>query len=263
MMDAILEVSDLHYSYPDGTPALRGVSFAVPAGARAAIMGANGAGKSTLLLHLNRLLVPARGTIEIYGRRLDSRSQAWARTRVGLLFQDPDDQVFMPTVWDDVAFGPLNQGLPTATVRTRVEAALSTVGLAEHAAKPPHHLSLGQKRKVALAGLLAMDQAILAMDEPLAHLDARGAAGFTGILENLNQAGKTLLIATHDVDFAIRWADLVIVLAEGRVVATGTPGLLLDPGITGPNGLARPRLRRPLRLRAPGFRAHHSWRCRD
>ncbi|MBC7338958.1 MAG: ATP-binding cassette domain-containing protein [Firmicutes bacterium] len=246
---AAVEVRDLWFSYPGGPPVLKGISFAVPRGSRLALLGPNGAGKSTLLLHLNGLLSPARGEVHILGRRLEKASLTWARTRVGFVFQDPDDQVIAPTVREDVSFGPLQLGWPPARMQEAVSRALDQLEISQLADRPVADLSYGQKRLVALAGVLAMDPAILVLDEPTAFLDPATQSELLAVLERLRQVGKTIILATHDVDLAAAWADYVLLLEGGEVLASGTPGLLADGQL-----VERARLRMPwaVSLTPPG-----------
>jgi len=240
-MEPILVVEDLHFRYPDGTAALRGVTFAIQRGRRVALMGPNGAGKSTLLLHLNGIYLPQKGRVQVGGCELSAATEEQVRTQVGLVFQDPDDQVFSPTVWDDVCFGPLNLGLSLAEVEARAEEALSAVGLLPLRSRSPQRLSLGQKKRVAIAGVLAMRPAVMALDEPMAFLDPEGQRQVEEVLDRLHRQGVTLLVATHDVDWAANWADEVILLVEGKVIAKGSPALLTDPDL-----VRQARLRMPL-----------------
>lgn len=235
-----VEVRDLWFSYPGGPPVLKGISFTAPRGSRVAILGPNGAGKSTLLFHLNGLLSPARGEVHILGRRLDRASLLWARTQVGFVFQDPDDQVIAPTVREDVAFGPLQLGWPSARVDEAVRRAMELLEISHLADRPVADLSYGQKRRVALAGVLAMDPAILVLDEPTAFLDPAAQSELVAILETLREGGKTIIIATHDVDLAAAWADRILLLEGGEMLASGTPGLLADGRL-----VERARLRLP------------------
>lgn len=221
-----IEVKDLSYVYPDGTTALRGLSLEVRAGARVALLGPNGAGKSTFLLHLNGINLPQKGSVKIFDRAINRESEREIRKKVGLVFQDPDDQVFSTSVWDDVAFGPLNMGLSGTEVEQRVEEALNIVGMWELREKAPHHLSFGQKKRVAIAGVLAMDPDIIVLDEPTAYLDPRGQEVLMLILEDLHRRGKTLIVATHDMDMAAEWADSVIIIKSGAALAQGDTELL-------------------------------------
>lgn len=227
-MANVVEVKDLSFVYPDGSRALNGISFSIREGSRVAILGPNGAGKSTLLLHLNGLNLPQQGTVRVLERKVDRKTEKWVRTAVGMVFQDPDDQVFSATVWDDVSFGPLNMGLTDDEIVSRVKKALQAVGMFEYRDKPPYNLSYGQKKRVAIAGVLAMEPKVIVLDEPMAFLDPAGKKQVVRILENLHQRGITIIIATHDVDLAAEWADQVIIMKDGKIIAEGEPGLLTD-----------------------------------
>lgn len=230
-MEHIIQIEDLHFRYKDGTLALRGLSLSIERGRKVALLGPNGAGKSTLLLHFNGIHLPQRGRVWVAGREVTPSTERWVRSRVGLVFQDPDDQIFSSTVQEDVAFGPRNLGLTPAEVQERVRSALAAVGMLAYREKPPYHLSYGQKKRVAIAGVLAMEPEIIVMDEPMAYLDPAGQLGVQAILDRLHQQGKTLIVATHDVDFAASWAEVVILLKEGRLLAQGGPELLLDESV--------------------------------
>jgi cobalt/nickel transport system ATP-binding protein len=225
----IIEVKDLHYEYKDGTRALKGLSFSVPQGARVALLGPNGAGKSTLLLHLNGINMVQKGQVILMGRELGEKQGTWARSQVGMVFQDPDDQVFSATVEEDVAFGPVNMGLSRQEIQARVDESLRAVGMAQYREKAPYHLSYGQKKRVAIAGVLAMRPGIIVLDEPMAYLDPRGKEDLLTILEDLHRSGVTIIIATHDVDMAVEWADQVILIKGGITLAQGDTSLLTNP----------------------------------
>jgi len=224
----IIEVEDLFYTYRDGTRALDGVTLSVREGARTVLLGPNGAGKSTLLLHLNGIFLAQKGTVRVAGRKIDQKSEKWVRTVVGLVFQDPDDQVFSSTVWDDVAFGPKNMGLSGAEIERRVAAALEAVKMGDYRDRAPYRLSYGEKRRVAIAGVLAMSPRVIVLDEPLACLDPQGRDGLLEVLNRLNEGGTTVIVATHDVDFAAQWADQVLVIKDGKTLARGDTSLLAD-----------------------------------
>jgi cobalt/nickel transport system ATP-binding protein len=188
------------------------------------------------------------------GREVNRASRRWVKGQVGLVFQDPDDQLFAPTVWDDVAFGPANMGLSPEEIRRRVRAALEAVGAAELASRAPHRLSWGQKKRVAIAGVLAMDPGVLVLDEPTAFLDPAGREGLLRVLENLHREGRTLVMATHDVDLAAEWADEVVILAGGKVAAAGAPRLLTQEELVERCGLIAPTVTRLFaRLRQEGM----------
>jgi cobalt/nickel transport system ATP-binding protein len=220
MNPVILAARGLEYSYPGAIAALRGLDLEVARGRKLALLGANGCGKTTLLLHLNGTLKPSRGQVLLDGAVCGYSRQAlnaW-RNRIGLVLQEPDDQLFSATVFQDVSFGPLNQGLPEAMVRERVSASLTTLRIAHLAERPTHALSFGQKKRVVIAGVLAMQPEVLILDEPTAGLDPRGVAHLLAALEQLRVAGTTLVLSTHDVDLAYGWADDVAILGQGRVL---------------------------------------------
>lgn len=241
-MTDILKVENLHFQYPDGTSALAGVNLTIGQGRRVALLGPNGAGKSTLLLHLNAIHLPQRGRVVVAGIDASRATEERIRSQVGLVFQDPDDQVFSSTVWEDVCFGPLNLGLTRDEAEARAEAALRAVGLLHLKDRPPQRLSFGQKKRAAIAGVLAMRPVLMALDEPMAFLDPEAQEGLEQILSQLHDQGVTLLVATHDVDWAAAWADEVILLVDGRVLAQGPPGLLTDPELVRKARLRLPRV---------------------
>ena len=221
----MLEVKDLKYSYNKDYQALKGVSLKVEKGEMVALLGKNGAGKSTLFLHLNGIYEPDEGHVFIDGEELkyDKKSLLKFRQKVGIVFQNPDDQIFAPTVEEDVAFGPLNLGLPMEEVQNRVEEALKRVGMSGYEKKAPHHLSGGQKKRVAIAGILAMKPEIMVLDEPTAGLDPQGVVNLSKLLDELNSEGITILISTHEVDLVPNYAKRVFVLVDGLLIAEGTP----------------------------------------
>ncbi|MDD2274025.1 MAG: ATP-binding cassette domain-containing protein [Desulfuromonadaceae bacterium] len=223
MTDDILTLDSVSYRYPDGTQALDNCSIRIRRGARIAVLGTNGAGKTTMFLHLNGILRPSTGQASLNGVRLDySRSGLKSlRSQVGLVFQNPDSQLFSASVREDVSFGPMNMGLTESEVRRRVEEALLAVGMTENAERPVHNLSYGQKKRVCIAGVLAMQPEVVVLDEPMAGLDATMQEELTAILDLLHKSGMTIIIATHDLDFAYGWADEAIVLQSGRLLASG------------------------------------------
>lgn len=225
MSHHFVDFSDVRFSYPDGTEALHGVSFRITHGESVGIVGANGAGKSTLLLQMNGFLMPSAGTVTIGGVLLQKGTVPEIRRRIGVVFQNPDDQLFMPTVFDDVAFGPLNLGLDEPAVRRRVDEALGKVGGLPLKDKPPHHLSGGQKSAVAIASVLAMEPDILVMDEPAANLDPKSRRSLIRLLRSFRH---TKIVASHDLDLILDVCSRCIVIRDGRVVADGPADRILS-----------------------------------
>lgn len=241
MSHHIVEVKELEFSYPDSTKALSGISFKIRHGESVAIVGANGAGKSTLLLHLNGYLTPTTGQVRIGDFPLTRDTLQEVRRTVGMVFQDPDDQLFMSTVHDDVAFGPLNLGLPLDEVDRRVQNALETVGVAHLKDRQPHRLSSGQKRRVAIATVLSMSPDILVMDEPTAGLDPQARRQLINLLYTFKHSK---ILATHDLDMVMDLCERTIVLHEGKVKADGpTNEIFQDEQL-----LAESHLEKPFRL---------------
>ncbi len=239
-----VDVENLAFAYPDGRQVLFGVSLRVGPGERVALLGPNGAGKTTLALHLNGILgaAPGGGTgagrVRIGGLAVARDTLAEVRRRVGIVFQDPDDQLFMPTVADDVAFGPQNLGLRGEALRARVGEALAAVGMAGHGDRPPHHLSFGQRRRVALATVLAMRPDVLVLDEPTSNLDPASRRELADILVGLDAA---VLMITHDLPYALQLCPRSVVMDAGRVVADGrTRDLLADRGLMAAHRLELP-----------------------
>lgn len=241
----ILEAQGLGYAFAGGVQALAALDLRVAKGHALALLGQNGAGKSTLLLHLNGSLRPSRGQVLLAGQPVAYSRQAlndWRR-RVALVLQDPDDQLFAASVYEDISFGPLNLGLPEVETRARVEEALAALGISDLRDRPTHMLSGGQKRRVAIAGAVAMRPEVLLLDEPTAGLDAPSAAQLITLLKALQAGGMTLVFSTHDVDLAWQMADEVALFAQGRVVAQGpAQTLLTDPEALAPLGLEPPVL---------------------
>jgi len=246
-MSCAIEVRDLGYRYGEGTQALQGVSFAIAVGECVGLIGPNGAGKSTLLLHLNGLLPETgkgEGAVRVGGTPVRTDTLHEVRRKVGLLFQDPNDQLFCPTVFEDVAFGPRQFGLSETEVRERVQQSLAKTGLSGFETRAPHHLSVGEKRRVCLAGVLACDPAILVLDEPTSSLDPKGRRE---LKELLRQIRITKLIATHDLELVVELCSRVIVLDGGAVVAEGpTVDLLSDEALMLRHSLERPHILRHL-----------------
>ena len=246
MSQPIVEAQDLEYAYPDGTPALRGISFRIGHGESVGVVGGNGAGKSTLLWHLNACLLPSKGTVRIGETPVNRSTAAEIRRYVGSIFQDADDQLFMPTVGEDVAFGPRNMRLPPDEVEARVRRALESVKASHLIARPPHRLSGGEKRAAAIASVLAMSPDILAMDEPTSGLDPRGRRALIGILKGF---AHTKIIASHDLEMILELCPRTLLLHEGRLAADGeTRAILSDAATLEACGLEVPL---SIRLRSP------------
>lgn len=220
----MLKAQNISYSYDDGTKALNNIDFEVEKGEMVALLGENGAGKSTLFLQFNGIYKPDSGRILIDGEELeyDKKSLLKFRQKVGIVFQNPDDQLFAPTVEEDVAFGPLNLGLSQSETQKRVSEALKKVGMEGYERKAPHHLSGGQKKKVAIAGILAMKPEIMVLDEPTAGLDPKGASNILKLLYELNNEGMTIIISTHDVDLVPIYSNKVYVINSGEIIKSGT-----------------------------------------
>ncbi|MFN8172730.1 MAG: ABC transporter ATP-binding protein [Candidatus Nanopelagicales bacterium] len=219
-----LSVEGLAFSYPDGHQALFGVDLRVERGERVAVLGPNGAGKTTLVLHLNGLLAGGVGSVAVAGLAVEPANYPEIRRRVGLVFQDPDDQLFMPTVRDDVAFGPANAGVVGEELDRRVHASLESVGMAEFADRPPHHLSFGQRRRVALATVLVMEPEILVLDEPSSNLDPASRRELADVIRSLD---VTVLMVTHDLPYALELCPRAVILSGGIIVADGPTARLL------------------------------------
>jgi len=225
MSHHILEFRNVRFRYSDGTEALKGVSFRITHGESVGIVGANGAGKSTLLLHMNGHLLPTSGEVFVGEVPLRKETRPEIRRKVGVVFQNPDDQLFMPTVFDDVAFGPLNLGLPPDRVRERVHEALRRVNALALADKPPHHLSGGQKSAVAIAAVIAMEPDILVMDEPAASLDPKSRRD---VISLLNTFTHSKIVASHDLDLILDVCARCLVIQDGEIVADGASAEILS-----------------------------------
>ncbi len=223
-MTNVLQVHDLHFSYHDGRPVLRGVSFTMCAGEKVALVGPNGAGKSTLMLHLNGIL-SGHGEVRVAEKRLTRDNLPVIRAMVGLVFQNPDDQLFSPTVFEDVAFGPLHMGLPMEEVESRVKSALEAVRMSGFRDRLSHHLSVGEKKRIAIATVLSMEPQVLVLDEPSAGLDPRGRRTLINLLRELP---ITMLVSTHDMKLVQELFPRMIVMDEGQIVADGKTGDILE-----------------------------------
>lgn len=227
MSTPVVDLRGLRHVYPDGHRALDGVDLHIHPGERVALLGPNGAGKTTLVLHLNGILTPTSGSVTVSGLPVERDHLLEVRRRVGVVFQDPDDQLFMTTVAQDVAFGPRNLGLSADEVEARVEEALTAVGMLDVADRPPHHLSSGQKRRVAVATVLAMRPEILVLDEPSSNLDPASRRELAEVVDGL---GITVLMVTHDLPYALQLCERSVVLSEGRVVADAATREVLSDG---------------------------------
>ncbi len=233
----VLQVDDLHFSYPDGHVALNGVTLCLAEGDKAALVGPNGAGKSTLMLHLNGILA-GRGGVTVAGLPVNEKNLPVIRAAVGLVFQNPDDQLFSPTVFEDVAFGPLHMGLPEAEVRARVEEALEQVRMSKYRDRLSHHLSVGEKKRIAIATVLSMRPKILVLDEPTAGLDPRARRTLIHLLRDLP---ITMLVSTHDMAMVKELFPRTVVMDEGLIVADGlTAELLSNAPLLEAHGLEKP-----------------------
>lgn len=225
MQPILFDIENLTHCYADGTIALRNLSITVKQGKKIAILGNNGAGKSTLLLHLNGILQPTNGTIRFKGKEVkyDRKSLLSLRKHVGIVFQDPDSQLFSANVIQDIAFGPQNLGLPKEEVLRKVEWAMEQTETTAFSDKPTHFLSLGQKKRVAIAGVLAMDPEIIILDEPTAGLDSYFSKQIMNVLDHIQKQGKTIILSTHDVNLAYQWADEIIIMHDGEILCYGDP----------------------------------------
>ncbi|MBN1133791.1 MAG: ATP-binding cassette domain-containing protein [Methanosarcinaceae archaeon] len=243
MTQEAISIRSLNYSYPDGTKALEDVTIKVESGEKVVIIGPNGAGKTTLFLHLNGTIRSLEDNVNVFGKNIGRMATEERIKEVGIVFQDPDDQLFMPTIFDDVAFGPINMGLDEGEVERRVKKALATVGLLGYEDRVPHHMSYGQKKKAALASVLSMEPRILVLDEPTANLDPRSRVDFIRVINDLNKKeGITIVIAMHDVNALPELSDRVYVLNR-RVVAEGSPRKIFsDISLLKENNLEAPEV---------------------
>jgi len=234
-VEEIVRVDNLSFCYPDGQQALTDVSLTIHQGETVALIGPNGAGKSTLLLHLNGIL-RSNGVVKVFGRPVDDKNLRWLRSKVGLVFQNPDDQLFSPTVFDDVAFGPINMGYSEAEVRESVTRALDGVGMTGYERRSPHHLSVGEKKRIAIATVLAMNPEILVIDEPTANLDPGSKWSLIGLLKRLP---LTKIVASHDLELVQALCQRIIILDQGKVIVNGaTEHILADIPLLVAHGLA-------------------------
>jgi len=234
MRTPIIQTENMNFTYPDGTSALLNLNMEIFEGERAAIIGPNGAGKSTLFSHFNGILQPSSGVIKIDGKAISYKKDDLMKIRqkVGMVFQNPDDQLFSPTVEEDIAFGPINLGLSDEEVEKRVKDSLSMVGMEGYQKKAPHHLSGGEKKRVAIAGILAMQPEIMVLDEPTTGLDPMGVEQIMNILYELNQNNMTIIISSHDVEMVTEFANKIFVLNQGEIIKQGTPQEIFDDPAT-------------------------------
>lgn len=225
MTNIQLSTENLSFTYPDGTQALKNINIEIEKGEKVAIIGPNGAGKSTLFSHFNGLTEPTSGCVKIEGKAISFEKDELLKVRqkVGIVFQDPNDQLFAPTVKEDIAFGPMNLGLSYDEVEKRVEDALKMVGMENYENKTPHHLSGGQQKRIAIAGIIAMKPEIMILDEPTTGLDPQGALKIMNLLSELNKEGITIVISTHDVDLISQYVNKIFVMADGEIIGDGTP----------------------------------------
>jgi len=234
-LDYAVEITNLSFLYPDGQRALNGIRLTIPLGQTVALIGPNGAGKSTLLLHLNGVL-RSNGSVKVLGLPVETKTLKQIRSKVGLVFQNPDDQLFSPTVFEDVAFGPTNMGYSSWEIQQRVAQALKWVGMSGYEKRSPHHLSIGEKKRIAIATVLAMGPQILVIDEPTSSLDPRAKWDLIALLRGLQ---ITKIIASHDLDMVQALCERTMVVDEGRIVADDvTQRILADSGLLRANGLA-------------------------
>jgi cobalt/nickel transport system ATP-binding protein len=232
-----IEIQELSYSYPDGHRALDGISLAIGPSERVALVGPNGAGKTTLILHLNGILA-ADGAVRVCGLEVTQKNLSIIRAKVGLVFQNPDDQLFSPTVYDDVAYGPLYMGLPPAEINRRVNRAMADVHMEAYLERISHHLSTGEKKRIAIATVLSMDPEVLALDEPTAGLDPRARRALIELLADLP---KTMLVSTHDLRMVRELFPRTVIMDSGRIVADGrTDDLMADGSLLEAHGLEKP-----------------------
>ena len=223
MTNIQLSTENLSFTYPDGTQALKNINIEIEKGEKVAIIGPNGAGKSTLFSHFNGLTEPTSGCVKIEGKPISFEKDELLKVRqkVGIVFQDPNDQLFAPTVKEDIAFGPMNLGLSYDEVEKRVEDALKMVGMENYEDKTPHHLSGGQQKRIAIAGIIAMKPELMILDEPTAGLDTDGVEKVQNIMNQLNEEGMTLIISSHDIDMISKYADKIFVLYNGEIIESG------------------------------------------
>ena len=236
-----IETIGLEYTYADGTNALSGINFEAGEREKVAVLGPNGSGKTTLFRHFNGLITPSRGEVLVFGKKISKTNIDNVRKRVGLVFQDPDSQLFAPTVFDDIAFGPKNIGLESGEIQQRVKEVMQRFDIESLAGKNPANLSAGQKKRAAIAGVVAMEPDVIVLDEPTSGMDAAGITDTMEVLDELNNDGKTIIISTHDSDLAASWADRVYILNKGKVFKSGVPRhIFADEKLVADAGLKQP-----------------------
>jgi len=241
--EAIVSAKDVKFSYPAGVEALHGVSFDIKQGERVALLGPNGSGKSTLILLIAGLLTPKSGEITVFGQKTTAKDFQKFRSRIGIVFQDPDDQLFTPSVIEDVEYGPKNLNLPEEDIKQRSNHVLDKMGIAHLRNRPPHRLSFGEKKKVSLATALILKPELLILDEPTANLDLASRRGLIDTLNELNQAGTTIIISTHDAEAIPEIADRVIIISHGEKLLEGkTSSILQNKKILEASGLEPPTI---------------------
>lgn len=224
----IIKIEHLCFSYEEGRRALDDINLAVKAGERIAVLGENGAGKSTFFLNLNGVRVPESGTIRLKGEEITKKNRKSLHKEVGIVFQDADNQIIASTVKAEIAFGPMNMGLKRGEIEARTQAAMEEMDLTEYAGRPPHYLSGGEKKRVSIADILAMDSSVIIFDEPTASLDPENAAMLEEVLGRLRNTEKTVLLSTHDVDFAYRFAERILVFSKGHLIADDAPDVIFS-----------------------------------
>jgi len=243
MEEVLLQAENLSYSYGTGIKALHNVALTVRKAEKIAVLGSNGAGKSTCFLNLNGVLMPDTGTIRYRGKEIGKKDLNELRKKVGIVFQDADNQIIASTVSAEVSFGPMNLRLSKEEVKQRVEMALKAMNLMMFQDRPPHYLSGGEKKRVSIADIIAMEPEVIIFDEPTASLDPVNVEMLTQVLDEMTKMGKTLLISTHDVDFAYRWADRAVVFAGGTIIADGPVGdILASDSVLNQGNLRKPVL---------------------
>ncbi|ACB86035.1 energy-coupling factor ABC transporter ATP-binding protein [Natranaerobius thermophilus] len=237
-----IEINDLNYTYPDQTPALTGINLKITKQKKTAILGANGSGKTTLIYHINGTIQSQDGELKVLDKTINKENINNIRQAVGLLFDNPDNQLFSTTVYGDIAFGPRNLNLEQNEINKRVEMAIEKVGIENLSERPPYSLSLGQKKRAAIAGILAMKPQILVCDEPFSGLDPSISLQLREILDDLKEQGATLVYSTHDVDLTYAWADEVVIMKEGQVLKSGPVDILREERLMEKSGLPLPML---------------------